>query len=443
MAYSKMLKKPLNLNYFAELKKKILNKKSRIGIIGLGYVGLPLAILFSSKGYDVTGLDIDKTKIKNIKNGNSYINHISNNDINKILKKKFLPTYDFSEISKLDIIILCLPTPLKKNLTPDLSHIIKTMKYIDKFLNKGQLIILESSTYPGSTNEIIYKKFIQKKFFIGRDFFIGYSPEREDPSNKKFNLQNIPKLCSGITDNCAKVTKSIYDRIVKRTVLLKNVETAEFTKIYENIYRTVNIALANEMKFLCKKLNLDIFEIINAAKTKPFGFQAFYPGPGVGGHCIPIDPYYLSWVAQKNNIDLNFVKIAGNINRKMPKWVIKNSLVKFKNIKKLKILLIGVAYKRNVDDVRESPSLDFLNIFHKMKIECDYYDPYVKILKSRKLNKVYKSKKISSKMLKKYHLTYILTDHDNINFKLIKDNSRNIIDTRNRFKSYSKNVIKL
>ena len=336
---------------------------------------------------------------------------------------------------------MCLPTPLKNNLEPNTMFIDNTMKLIHKFLKPNQLIILESSTYPGCTRKIIFEKYIKKKFKIGNNFFVGYSPEREDPSNKKFSLNSIPKICSGITKNCSLITKILYKKIIKKVVPVSNVETAEFTKIYENIYRNINIALVNEIKIFSKKLNLDIFEIINAAKTKPFGFQPFYPGPGVGGHCIPVDPYYLSWLAKKNNFNLNLIRISGEINRMMPKWIIKNSMKKF-NYKMPKVLLIGVSYKRNVDDIRESPSLDFLNIFHKKRISCDYYDPYVKILKSRKLKKIYKSKKLSPSMLKKYDLTYILTDHDKINFKIIKKYSKNLIDTRNRYKKTNDNIYK-
>ena len=308
---------------FENLKDLISKKKAKVSIIGLGYVGLPLALNFVKNGFNVNGIDIDKEKIAKIKKSQSYIKHISDKEIITANRKKFTVTYKFSTISSSDIIILCVPTPLKKNLTPNIDFIDNTMKSIKNFLKENQIIILESSTYPGCTRTIILKKYINKKFKIGQNFFIGYSPEREDPSNKEFSLKSIPKICTGISSRCSILTQILYKKIIKEIVPVSNVETAEFTKIYENIYRNINIALVNEMKIFSKKIGLDIFEIIDAAQTKPFGFQAFYPGPGVGGHCIPVDPYYLSWLAKKNNFNLNLIKISGEINRMMPKWIVK------------------------------------------------------------------------------------------------------------------------
>ena len=349
------------MNFYSTLLNKINKKKARIGIIGLGYVGLPLAIEFAKKKFNVTGFDIDVKKIESLKKNKSYINHISSVSI-KQNQKNINFTFNFKNIKKNNIIILCLPTPLTINLNPDLSYIKKTLENIKKYLSEGQLIILESSTYPGSTRNIILPYL--KKFKVGENFFLAYSPEREDPNNKKYKLKDIPKICSGYSKKCFNLTKSLYKQIIKKIVNVSSLETAEFVKLYENIYRSINIGLVNEMKMISYKLNLNIYEIINAAKTKPFGFQPFFPGPGVGGHCIPIDPYYLSWIANKENINTKLIYQAGKINSFMPSWIISETL-KVKKIKKT--LLIGVAYKKNIDDTRESPALDFINIFNKKK----------------------------------------------------------------------------
>jgi UDP-N-acetyl-D-glucosamine dehydrogenase len=425
------------MNYYSELSTKIFNKKTQIAIIGLGYVGLPLALQFSKKKFNVIGFDIDKIKINKLNKARSYIKHISDTEI-KSYKKKISFTYDFKKISICDVIILCLPTPVTRNFKPDLSFIKKTMQNISKFLRKGQILILESSTYPGSTNQILTPYL--KKFNIGNNFFLGYSPEREDPNNAKYKLINIPKICSGYTYKCLNITSNIYKKIIKKIIRVSNIETAEFVKLYENIYRSVNIGLVNELKMVSNKLKLNIYDIIKAASTKPFGFQAFYPGPGVGGHCIPVDPYYLSWVANKNNVKTNLIYHAGKINSSMPKWVI-SEILKKKKVKK--VLIIGVAYKKDLDDTRESPAIDFIKILRKKKISVNYHDPNVKNLKSRKLKNTLDSKKLNSTELKKYDCVIIITDHTNINYKLIEKNSKFVIDTRNIFPRNNPNIIKL
>ena len=287
------------MSYKKNLLSIINNNKAKIGIIGLGYVGLPLASIFAKK-FKVIGFDNDKEKINFLINGVSYIKHVSNKFLNS-KNDKFFPTSNYKNIKNCDIIILCLPTPLNIHKKPDLSFIKNTLLKILDYLRQGQIIILESSTYPGSTKELISPIISKKKFKIGKDFFVGYSPEREDPNNKKFRIQNIPKLCSGLSSSCIDLTNKIYSKVVSKTVKVSNIEIAEFAKIFENTYRSVNIALVNELKMLAKKKNLDMYQIIKAASTKPFGFQAFDPGPGVGGHCIPVDPYYLQWVADKKS----------------------------------------------------------------------------------------------------------------------------------------------
>ncbi len=425
------------MNYYSSLIKKINKKTAKIGIIGLGYVGLPLALLFSKKNFEVTGFDIDKKKINALKVGKSYIKHIDSKTIKK--NKKYIKFQsNFIDIRDIDIIILCLPTPLKTNLTPDLSYIKNTMLKIKKYLGEGKLIILESSTYPGSTKDEILP--FLKNFKIGINFYLGYSPEREDPNNNKFSLENIPKISSGYSIHCKKLTTNLYKKIIKKVKVVSDINIAEFVKLYENIYRSVNIGLVNELKIVANKLGLDIYEIINAAKTKPFGFQAFYPGPGVGGHCIPVDPYYLSWIAKKNKINTKLIYQAGQINSQMPKWIISNVL-KRTNLKK--VLLLGAAYKKDVDDTRESPAIEFIKLLIKKNIKVDYYDPNVSVLKSRKLKKIYKSITLNKKSISGYNCVFILADHTKINYKLIKKYSKLVIDTRNVYKRYNKKIIKL
>ena len=425
------------MNYYSELSTKIFNKKTQIAIIGLGYVGLPLALQFSKNKFNVTGFDIDEIKINKLNKAKSYIKHISDKEI-KNYKKRIFFTSDFKNISFCDVIILCLPTPVTKNFKPDLSFIKKTMLKIKKYLCKGQILILESSTYPGSTKQILTPYL--NKFELGNNFFLGYSPEREDPNNKKFKLVNIPKICSGYSNNCLNITVQIYKKIIKKTIKVSNIETAEFVKLYENIYRSVNIGLVNELKMVSNKLKLNIYEIIKAASTKPFGFQAFYPGPGVGGHCIPVDPYYLSWIAKKNNIKTNLIYHAGKINSNMPRWVV-SEILKRKKIKK--VLIVGVAYKKDLDDTREAPAIDFIKILRKKKISVSYHDPNVKFLNSRKLKNTLNSKNLNSNELKKYDCVIIVTNHSNINYDLIKKNSKLIIDTRNILPKNNSNILQL
>ncbi len=422
-----------------QLKNLITKKKINIAVIGLGYVGLPLAIRLCKKKFTVNGFDDDKNKINYLNKKKSYISTVENREISKFVNRRLFLNKSYKEIKKCDVIILCLPTPLNKYKNPELKFVKNALKNIKSYLRPFQLMILESSTYPGCTREIILP-ILKKKFVVGKNFFIGYSPEREDPSNNSFHIGNIPKLTSGLTKNCSKITNTFYSNVIKKTVLVKNIETAEFTKIFENLYRSVNIALVNEMKMLCNKLGLDIHEIIKAAKTKPFGYQAFSPGPGVGGHCIPIDPFYLSWLAKKNNMRLNFVNVAAKINEQMPRWIIDKSL---KNKKVKKALLIGVAYKKNTDDVRESPALDFINILNKKKIATDYHDPHIKKITSRKLKRSIKSKKLTKNIIKSYDIIYILTDHKNIDYNVIKKFGKNVIDTRNVYKSKFNNILSL
>lgn len=436
----------INMKIFSKLKNKIINKKITVGIIGLGYVGLPLLMAFSIKNFKVIGFDTDKKKIKELNLGKSYLNSISNLSLKRI-KKKFFPTANFEFIKNCDVIVICVPTPLKKKFIPNLSYLKKTIKNIHKYLHAGQLICLESTSYPGTTKEEIINK-LNYKFKIGSDIFIGYSPEREDPGNKKFKNTEVPKIISGYSKNCLKLTKLFYEAVFKKTIAVSSTSTAEFTKLLENIYRSTNIGLVNEMKIIAKLMKVDIHEVIKAASSKPFGYTPFYPGPGMGGHCIPIDPFYMSWKSKTLGYEPMFIKSSGIINYKMPIWTVKQIEIELKKknveIDQSKLLIIGISYKKNVNDTRESPALEIMDLLKKKKAKINYYDPYIgKLYKTRKFNFKYKSIKLSKEILKKHDAVIIVTDHDKINYTLIEDNSKIIFDCRNIVNSKLENVIKI
>jgi len=409
-------------------------KKIKIGIIGLGYVGLPLALSFCSKrNVLVYGFDIDTNKLSNLISGKSYIKHVSNKDIKKKINKNFFVYDEFEKIKELDFIVFCLPTPLTNKKVPDLSYISYTLKKIFKYLRKNQTLSLESSTYPGTTKEIIINK-LNSKFNIGKNFFVVYSPEREDPGSK-FKLEKIPKIVSGYSKKCLIKAKKFYGLIFKELVSVSSLETAEMTKLLENIYRSVNIGLINEMKMISETFNVNIYEIIKAANTKPFGFQAFYPGPGVGGHCIPVDPFYLTWKAKKLGINTKFIKIAGKINDEITNWIIDKVNLIIKK-KRKKLLVIGVAYKKNVDDYRESPILKIINKLEKRENIVDYYDPFIPVIKkTRKYNFNKRSSKLNFKKLSQYDAVIVGTDHDIIDYNNLRKYSKLIIDLRGRYSS--------
>ena len=430
------------------MKNKILNlikkKKCVVGVVGLGYVGLDLLITLSKNKIKLIGFDIDIKKIKKIKKNISYINYIGNEQI-KILNKYTKIYSNFSKISDCDIIIICLPTPLNKSREPDLSAIKKIIKDINIYLKKGQTVILESTTYPGTTEDIIVKK-LENKFKIGTNFFIGYSPERVDPGRKTLNV-DIPKIVSGKTNNCLNIINSFYSTFFK-TIKVKNIETAEITKLYENIYRSVNIGLANEMKIICNKLSINIYDVIKAAKTKPFGFSAFYPGPGLGGHCVPIDPFYLSWKVKSLGLTTRFIELAGEINNNMPNWIVNkiNEILnnRMLSLSRSKILMVGLSYKKNVNDLRESPSIKIHNILSYKKTTIDLFDP---LFNKNEISKIFNNSKffnkINYKEIKKYDAVLIVTDHDSVNYKEIAKYSKLIIDTRGRYEFTNKNIFSI
>ena len=439
-----------------EIDDLIIKKDVTVGIIGLGYVGLPLALRFSSVGFKTIGIDIDLEKINNINHGKSYLSHINENDIVKGLNEGFRAYSNFDKIKQTNIIIICVPTPLKSDKMPDLSFISNTMKSLNPFFKHNQLLILESTTYPGATEEEIvgyidkmnnYVGSKSRKLNIGENFFVGYSPEREDPGNNVYSIQNIPKIVSGHTARCASLTQLVYDQITNKTVMVSSTRVAEMVKIVENTYRSINIGLVNELKMIADKINIDIYEVIEAASTKPFGFHPHYPGPGLGGHCIPIDPYFLSWKANQFGIKAKFVELAGEINTKIIDYIIKKTISSLKmnnkNIEKSKILILGLSYKKNINDLRESPSLELIDkLKNKKNASVHYSDPFFsRIPKTRKYDLNMKSVKISSDAINKYDVVILMTDHDNFDYSKIKKNSKILIDTRGKYK-VGENVIR-
>ena len=399
------------------LLNKIKTKNVNILIIGLGYVGLPLLKNISKKGFNVFGLDNNKNLIINLKK--------------KLKKNFFFDNYDKIDFNKIDVIILALPTPVNNKKKPNLSYIKNCINSIFPKLSENKLIILESTSYPTTTEELIVSKF-NKKFTIGKNFFIGYSPEREDPGNKNFNIKNIPKIVSGKTDKCKLLVETFYSKICDSVVKSSSIEAAEMAKLYENIFRAVNISLSNETKEICKKINIEFNEVLELASTKPFGFMPFKPGPGVGGHCIPVDPFYLNWFLKKRNMNSKFIELSGKINSEMPKKVAKQIefiLKKNNHKKKDKILFLGLAYKKNIDDLRNSPSLEIFKYFNSKKFNIHYNDNFISNVKINK--KIFYSKKINSKS---YNVIVLLTDHDY--YKKIKFKNKNqiIIDSRYFYK---------
>ena len=428
-----------------KIKNKISNHKAVVSIIGLGYVGLPLVIRFSDEGFPVLGFDIDNNKIKSLQSNRSYINHINDKEIKKINNEGFLVSSEFSKINNADIIIICVPTPLGIHNEPDLSYIKNTLKSINIHLKENQLLILESTTYPGTTDEEIVPVIEQLGFQIGKNFFVGYSPEREDPGNVNFSTKSIPKVVSGYSKNCLEIVEHLYDQVVDNTVPVSSTKVAEMTKILENIHRAVNIGLVNELKLVADKMGIDIYEVINAAATKPFGFTPYYPGPGLGGHCIPIDPFYLTWKAKEIGMNTRFIELAGEINRSMPNYVCQKIIDTLntagKALSKSKILVLGLSYKKNVDDTRESPSLEIIDRLVKQGAKVSYSDPYFpEAPKTRKYNFNLKNVEIDKKTISKFDLVLLATDHDDFDYELIEEAAKIIIDTRGKFNNTSKSV---
>lgn len=429
------------------LMEKLNDKQASIAVIGLGYVGLPLALRYADVGYKVVGVDVDAEKIDKLNSAQTYIKHIPQHKIEKARQVGFKATTDFSIISDVDAIILCLPTPLSRQREPDLSFVLNTMDAILPYLRQGQVISLESTTYPGTTDEEIKPRIEAKGLKVGDDIFLVYSPEREDPGNANFATSNIPKICGGITANCLALGMALYKDITTQVIPVSSTRAAEMTKLLENIHRAVNIGLVNEIKILADKMDIDIYEIINAAATKPFGFVPYYPGPGIGGHCIPIDPFYLTWKAHEYGVHTRFIELAGEINNNMPNWVVHKIIDALnshgKPIKNSKILMLGIAYKKNVDDARESPAVRIMELLVKKKAIVAYSDPYLaEFPKMREHHFELNSVPITKESLKEQDAVVITTAHDLFDFELIKEHANLIVDTRGVYNNQDPKIIK-
>ncbi|MCX7943651.1 MAG: nucleotide sugar dehydrogenase [Deltaproteobacteria bacterium] len=432
-----------------EILKKIKNRSIVIGVIGLGYVGLPLCNVFLKNKVRVIGFDIDKEKIDLLKKGKIYIKHLQNISIKEYVDEgRFVPTNDFSKIKMVDHVAICVPTPLNKNREPDISFIRNTVKSIIPYLHEDMCISLESTTYPGTTVEEIVVPLETLGYKVGKEIFVAFSPEREDPGNKTFHTADIPKVVGGHTKNCTLVASKVYEIGFHKVVVVSDTRVAEMTKILENTYRGVNIALVNELKIVCQKMGIDIWEVIKAASTKPFGFQPFYPGPGLGGHCIPIDPFYLTWKAREFEVATRFIELSGEINTSMPYYVVEKTaeVLNFyqKPLNGSKILILGVAYKKDIDDMRESPAIRIIEILKDKGAKVFYHDDFFPVFPKLRAHKInMKSSKLSKRFLNSLDAAIITTDHSHLDYEFIAKNVRILIDTRNatdKFRHKYKNI---
>lgn len=425
-----------------QLREKILTKSAKVTVIGLGYVGLPLALEIAETGYDVLGIDISKPKLEKLNNGKSYVIDIPDDKVKKLINYKFRVSDDFSLISQSDVIIICVPTPLNKTKDPDVTILTSVISEIVNYITQGTLIILESTTYPGTTEELIkFEIENQRNIQAGEDFFLCFSPERIDPGNKHYQVKNTPKVIGGITPVCTELGMLLYKTFIDHVVVASSTKVAEMVKLLENTFRSVNIALVNELAVMCKRMGINVWEVIDAASTKPFGFMPFYPGPGIGGHCIPLDPMYLSWKAKMYDFYSKFIDIASDINGNMPRFVIQEIAdilnEQEKPIKNSKILLIGMAYKKDIDDLRESPALEVYGLLLEKGAEVTYHDPYVDSFEFH--DTIVNSLPLTEKFIQEQDLVVILTDHSSIDYQFIIDNAKSIYDTRNVTKNFKHN----
>jgi UDP-N-acetyl-D-glucosamine dehydrogenase len=430
------------------LEQKIADKTARVGVIGLGYVGLPLVKAFLQAGFRVTGFDIDRRKIDLLMRGRSYIRHISAVELKKFLSRRmFAATDDFRRLRDVQAIIICVPTPLDSHRNPDLSYVLDTTRAVARRLVRGQLVVLESTTYPGTTEEEMLPLLEAGGLKVGRDFFLAFSPEREDPGNKLFPTGRIPKVVGGVTRDCLRTAKALYDQVVLRTVPVSSTRVAESSKLLENIFRAVNIALVNELKMIFDRMGIDIWEVIKASSTKPFGFMPFHPGPGLGGHCIPIDPFYLTWKAREVDYSTRLIELAGEINTLMPYYVVQRTMEALgregKGLAKSRVLVLGIAYKRDIDDQRESPSLKIISILRQAGARVDYNDPYVpRSAGHREYPGLdMKSVPLTAARLKTYDAVVIAADHSAYDYDWLVRNAALVVDTRHAVKKRRRNVV--
>ncbi len=443
-------------------QNRVQERTARVGVIGMGYVRLPIALLFARKGFQTTGFDIDPGKLDSLRRGESYIKHIPQSEIvEEIQKNHLLPTTDFTQLSGMDAIIICVPTPLDNHREPDLSYIRATAESISSYLRRGQLVVLESTTYPGTTEEVVLPilersglrceisdysveaKQNATQDCVQTDFLLAFSPEREDPGNKQFKAYQVPKVIGGVNALSVLATQSLYETAFEQTVLVSSSRAAEMTNILENTYRCVNIALVNELKLLCMRMGLDIWEIIDAAKTKPFGFSAFYPGPGLGGHCIPIDPFYLTWKAREYEFPTRFIELAGEINTSMPEHVLASAADALNRrgqcLNDARILILGFSYKKDIDDLRESPALAIIELLRSRGVRVDYHDPYIPHLgQMRRYSFQLDSVELSVETLSQYDAVLIATDHSSFDYEFVACPARLVIDTRDATRDVTK-----
>ncbi len=429
------------------LVARLRDRTARIGIIGLGYVGIPLALRFHEVGVTVLGFDIDDERVTTLNAGETPIKHIASGDIAAMRVAGFEATADFARIAEVDAAIICVPTPLSRHREPDLSFIVETMRTITPHLRAGQVLSLESTTWPGTTEEVLRPFVDQRGLAVGENFFLIYSPEREDPGNPDFTTRTIPKVVGGATPACARVGEALYDAVIDQVVPVSSTKAAELTKLLENIHRSVNIGLVNEMKLIADRMGIDIYEVIDAAATKPFGFTAYYPGPGLGGHCIPIDPFYLTWKAREYGLSTRFIELAGEINRDMPEWVVSKVVdalnAREKSVKGSRILALGIAYKRDVDDMRESPSVFVMEHLRDRGAEVNYSDPNVPAFpKMREHHFDLASVELTPEAIASYDAVVLLTDHSEFDYDAIFSHAQLIVDTRGRYREEHEKVVK-
>lgn len=427
-----------------DLAGKFGRRDGVVGVVGLGYVGLPLAATFAEAGFATIGFDRDASKVAALRQGRSYIRHVAASRLAALLKGDppsagqagFYPTDEYALLPRCDAILICVPTPLNANREPDLSYIVSTAEVIARYLRSGQLIVLESTTYPGTTEEVVRPLLERFGLRTGLDFHLAFSPEREDPNNSAYSTRTIPKLVGGVTPACGNTAAALYGEVIERVVLVSHARVAEASKLLENIYRSVNIALVNELKVLFDRMGINIWEVIDAAATKPFGFTPFYPGPGLGGHCIPIDPFYLTWRARQYDLTTRFIELAGEINQAMPAFVVEKLAdalnERGQSLKGARILILGVAYKRDLDDDRESPALKLMELLARKQAEFAYHDPFVPVLKrSRRYDFQLESQPLTAAELRAADAVLIITDHSAFDYEFIVRESRLVVDTRN------------
>jgi UDP-N-acetyl-D-glucosamine dehydrogenase len=426
---------------------KLHNKTATIGVVGLGYVGLPLVLRYCEVGYRVIGFDIDKSKVDTLLSGRSYIEHIGSEKVSEFLGRNLLPTTDLSRVSEVDALILCVPTPLGKHREPDLSFVVGTVESVVSYLHRGMVLSLESTTYPGTTDEELKPRIEAQGFVVGKDVFLVFSPEREDPGNQMFSTQTIPKVCGGCTDECLQAGIALYDQVVDTVVPVSSTRAAELTKLLENIHRAVNIGLVNEMKVVADRMNIDLHEVIRAAATKPFGFVPYYPGPGIGGHCIPIDPFYLTWKAREFGVHTRFIELAGEVNSSMPDYVV-SKIVDGLNSRRMsvsgsQILVLGLAYKKNVDDSRESPAVVIMERLRDLGALIAYSDPHIPVFPTMRSHRFsLSSVALSKESISAFDCVVLATDHDRFDFELIGSSARLLVDCRGRFKKGALNIVR-